>query len=319
MQADVDAWPTGRQERGRQRTPLASSYAPQARNNEVLRTPDDPRATYEYMLRAWSAPDAESGSRRLGTGSSPQAGPELTWEWFIADPDKPYAPLFDDVLAARRRSARPRKPTRGPRPIATDTREKARRRPCAHADDARSSAIQDGDAQRQAQPPALSSASRVPRGDRGRVADLVVADHPLDLGAREAARDQVVLGGLQRLRTGFESGGAPDVDGLVGEPVGEVQPAEVLQRSRPQPGLLGQLAARRAPPASASTPSSQAPCGNSQKRSPTGGGTARSATRASPSSGTISADGRLLDPAVEAGRAVGSSVRSSWTRIQRFS
>ena len=44
---------------------------------------------------------------------------------------------------------------------------------------------------------------------------------------------------------GSRSGRAPDVDGLVGEPVGEVQAAEGLQRRRPQPGLLGQLAARQ--------------------------------------------------------------------------
>ena len=50
----------------------------------------------------------------------------------------------------------------------------------------------------------------MPGGDGRRVADLVLAHHPLDLLAREAARDQAVLGRLERLRAGFESGGAPD-------------------------------------------------------------------------------------------------------------
>ena len=36
-----------------------SAYHPVARNNEVLRTPDDPQATYDYMVRAWQADDAE--------------------------------------------------------------------------------------------------------------------------------------------------------------------------------------------------------------------------------------------------------------------
>jgi hypothetical protein len=73
----------------------------------------------------------------------------------------------------------------------------------------------------------------VPRGDGGRIADLVVADHPLDLGPLEAARDQAVLGGLQSLSAGFESGGAPHVDVLVAEPVGEVEAAEVFEPRRP--------------------------------------------------------------------------------------
>ena len=103
LQADVDAWPQAVKNAG-VKNAAGSSYAPQARNNEVLRTPDDPRATYEYMLRAWSVPDAESGSAGW-VRILPQAGPQLTWEWFIADPDKPYAPLFDDELREKVRAA----------------------------------------------------------------------------------------------------------------------------------------------------------------------------------------------------------------------
>jgi hypothetical protein len=103
LQADVDAWPQAVKSAG-VKNAAGSSYAPQARNNEVLRTPDDPRATYEYMVRAWSLPDAESGSAGW-VRILPQAGPQLTWEWFIADPDKPYAPLFPDELRERVRAA----------------------------------------------------------------------------------------------------------------------------------------------------------------------------------------------------------------------
>ena len=34
-----------------------------------------------------------------------QAGPELTWEWFMVDETKPYASLFDDELRERVRAA----------------------------------------------------------------------------------------------------------------------------------------------------------------------------------------------------------------------
>jgi hypothetical protein len=95
LQADVDAWP--------QRVKAAgvtnkggAAYVPQARNLEILRTPEDPEATYAYMRRAWEAPDAESGSTGWDRVIS-QAGPKVTWEWLMADPDKPYAPLFDDL------------------------------------------------------------------------------------------------------------------------------------------------------------------------------------------------------------------------------
>src|SRR3954447_1052329 len=83
----------------------------------------------------------------------------------------------------------------------------------------------------------------MPRGHGGRVADLVAGDHPLHLGAGEAADDEPFLGRLERLPAGFESGRPPHVDVLVAQPVGEVQPAEVLEPGRLQPGLLGQLAA----------------------------------------------------------------------------
>ena len=83
----------------------------------------------------------------------------------------------------------------------------------------------------------------MPRRDRCGVADLVLADHPVDLGDAEAADDEVLLGRLERLLAGDEVGRTEDVHGLVGEPVGEVQPAEVGHHARPQAGLLRELAA----------------------------------------------------------------------------
>jgi hypothetical protein len=95
LQADINAWPQRVKAAGVTNAGGAA-YVPQARNLEILRTPDDPEATYAYMQRAWEAPDADSGStgwERVIT----QAGPELTWEWFMADPTKPYAELFVDL------------------------------------------------------------------------------------------------------------------------------------------------------------------------------------------------------------------------------
>jgi hypothetical protein len=95
LQADVNTWPQRVKAAGVTNAGGAA-YTPQARNLEVLRTPDDPEATYAFMLRAWESPDADAGSAswdRIIT----QAGPRLTWEWMMADPDAPYAPLFDDL------------------------------------------------------------------------------------------------------------------------------------------------------------------------------------------------------------------------------
>lgn len=95
LQADVNAWPQRVRAAGVTNAGGAA-YVPVARNLEILRTPDDPEATLAYMRRAWEAPDADSGSagwERVIT----QAGPRVTWEWLMADPDKPYASLFDDL------------------------------------------------------------------------------------------------------------------------------------------------------------------------------------------------------------------------------
>ena len=103
LQSDVDAWPAAVKAAG-VKIASGSAYNPVARNNEVLRTPDDPQATYDYMVRAWADPDAEyasTGWQRIIT----QAGPELTWEWLIVDETKAYAPLFSDELRARVRAA----------------------------------------------------------------------------------------------------------------------------------------------------------------------------------------------------------------------
>jgi hypothetical protein len=103
LQDDVNAWPAAVKAAG-VKIASGSAYNPVARNNEVLRTPDDPQATYDFMVRAWSDPDAEYG----GTGWQriiTQAGPELTWEWLMVDETKPYASLFPDELRARVRAA----------------------------------------------------------------------------------------------------------------------------------------------------------------------------------------------------------------------
>lgn len=103
LQADVDAWPQRVKDAG-VKNKAGSAYRPVARNNEVLRTPDDPQATYEYMLRAWEGQSDNEGSDGWYRIIH-QAGPELTWEWFIADETKPYASLFSDELRERVRAA----------------------------------------------------------------------------------------------------------------------------------------------------------------------------------------------------------------------
>ncbi|MDA0185260.1 hypothetical protein OJ997_33455 [Solirubrobacter phytolaccae] len=95
LQADVNAWPKRVKAAGVTNAGGAA-YTPQARNLEILRTPDDPEATYAYMLRAWESPDADQGSASWERIIS-QAGPRATWEWLMADPEAPYAPLFDDL------------------------------------------------------------------------------------------------------------------------------------------------------------------------------------------------------------------------------
>jgi hypothetical protein len=103
LQTDVNAWP-GRVKAAGVVNAAGSSYGPLARNNEILRTPDDPDATYRYMLRVWEDPDADLGSDGWYRIIK-QAGPELTWEWLMVDRDKPYAPLFDDALRERVKAA----------------------------------------------------------------------------------------------------------------------------------------------------------------------------------------------------------------------
>jgi hypothetical protein len=94
LQADVDAWPEAVKAAG-VKNAAGASFRPVARNNEILRT-EDPEATYAYMIRAWEAEDADAGSNGW-TRVIEQAGPEYTWEYLMADPDKPYAPLFDEI------------------------------------------------------------------------------------------------------------------------------------------------------------------------------------------------------------------------------
>src|SRR5439155_15462162 len=62
LQNDVNAWP-GRVRDAGVTNAGGAAYVPLPRNNEILRTPDDPEATYAYILRAW---EAEERGRRLG-------------------------------------------------------------------------------------------------------------------------------------------------------------------------------------------------------------------------------------------------------------
>jgi hypothetical protein len=95
LQADVNAWPQRVKDAGVTNAGGAK-YVPVSRNLEILRTPDDPEATYAYMRRAWEAPGAEAGSAGWDRVMA-QAGPKVTWEWLMADPDRPYAELFEDL------------------------------------------------------------------------------------------------------------------------------------------------------------------------------------------------------------------------------
>ena len=95
LQADVNAWPQNVKDAG-VTNKGGAAYRPVSRNLEILRTPDDPEATLAYMRRAWEAPGAEAGSTGWDRVIT-QAGPRATWEWFMADPDRPYAELFDDL------------------------------------------------------------------------------------------------------------------------------------------------------------------------------------------------------------------------------
>jgi hypothetical protein len=94
LQDDVDAWPQSVKDAG-VKNAAGSAFRPVARNNEILRT-ENPEATYAYMIAAWEAEGAEEGSNGW-VRVIEQAGPEFTWEYLMADPDKPYAPLFDEV------------------------------------------------------------------------------------------------------------------------------------------------------------------------------------------------------------------------------
>lgn len=103
LQADVNAWPVRVKEAGVKKS-NGTAYVPLPRNNAVLRTPDDPQATYELMVRSWEAPDAERGSDGWFRIIE-EAGPKLTWEWLMVDESRPYAPLFEPELRDRVRRA----------------------------------------------------------------------------------------------------------------------------------------------------------------------------------------------------------------------
>jgi hypothetical protein len=50
LQDDVNSWPQRVKHAG-VKNAAGAAFVPLARNNEILRTPDDPEATYAYILR----------------------------------------------------------------------------------------------------------------------------------------------------------------------------------------------------------------------------------------------------------------------------
>jgi hypothetical protein len=99
LQADVNAWPQRVKEAGVTNS-AGSAYVPQARNNEILRSPNDPEATCAYMIREWGSDKDQIGSDGWFRIIR-QVGHMLTWEWLIADDSKPYAALFPDSMRQR--------------------------------------------------------------------------------------------------------------------------------------------------------------------------------------------------------------------------
>ena len=99
LQADVNAWAQRVKEAGVTKID-GSAYVPVARNNAILRTPDDPEATLAYMIETWQSDDAATGSDGWYRIIA-QAGPDLTWEWLMVDQSKVYADLFPAELRDR--------------------------------------------------------------------------------------------------------------------------------------------------------------------------------------------------------------------------
>ena len=148
--------------------------------------------------------------------------------------------------------------------------------------------------------------SEMPGGHGSGVADLVRAHHPLDLVAREAAGDRGPARCARAPRSpSVEARGAPDVDVLVADPVGEVEPAEAAPAGRARRPVSS--ASSRAPgprrPAAGRPPTRPAGTPRSARRP--GSGTARRARRRRPRAATISADGGFSIQPYRPGRPVG--------------
>jgi hypothetical protein len=103
LRADVLAWPQRVRDAGVKKSD-GTAYVPLPRNNAILRTPDDPEATYSYMIRTWEADNGDQGSDGWYRIIK-DAGPKLTWEYFMVDEEAPYAPLFSPELRDRVKNA----------------------------------------------------------------------------------------------------------------------------------------------------------------------------------------------------------------------
>jgi hypothetical protein len=103
LRAHVLAWPQRVRDAGVKKSD-GTAYVPLPRNNAILRTPDDPEATYSYMVQTWEADDGDQGSDGWYRIIK-DAGPTLTWEYFMVDEEAPYAALFSRELRERVKNA----------------------------------------------------------------------------------------------------------------------------------------------------------------------------------------------------------------------
>ena len=220
----------------------------------------------------------------------------------MADPDKPYAELFETSVRER---SRPRSRTTSRPPSGS---EKVRVEPGGRRRAERAHPPDPGrDAQRQAQPPADVS-QRVARCHAAteaasRISLARIIRSTSARAKRRAIRPCSVCSSACA-RPGSSPVARHTSTGWLRDPVGEVRGGRGAPGARPAGPSPRPARRARAPRRTRRRSSSQAPCGNSQKRSPTGWRYCWTSQTCPSSSGTIDRRRRLLDPAVEPGRAV---------------
>jgi hypothetical protein len=74
------------------------AYNPRSARQPITLMTDDPPKMLTAMLEVLDSPAAEWDNPDTGSAGwnriVAQAGPELTWEWLIMDPNSPWADLF---------------------------------------------------------------------------------------------------------------------------------------------------------------------------------------------------------------------------------